>query len=830
MTDSSENELDQRSARFLEWDRLLKYLSLEARSALAKELVLANELGHTDDFDMASAMLDETNEALSVIESNSALMQDVIPDMRSILPVLRSGGMLQPLELYQVAKLLVLAKNTKQSIQLLSLDSFPQLNKHTTSLHALEELQRRIAQCIDEGGNISDDASLHLSQIRSSIRKLHSRIKDELQRLIHSSKVAKVLQEPIYTIRSGRYVLPVNANERNTGTVNGIVHDSSQSGLTVYIEPVSVIEPTNQIRLNEAEEEREIARILSELSDLCRQNIEKLDTNYGALTKIDIVMARARLAIKTGGKRPELRVISNKAVNSNYELKLELLNSRHPLLILHERAEVIANDMVMKDSDRTLIITGPNTGGKTVLLKQIGLTCMMVKCGLLPCLDSNSVVLLFNHIWADIGDEQSLEQSLSTFSSHMKNIVAIVDHAKQSTLVLLDEIGVGTDPQEGAALAQAILERLNGSGAITVSTTHYGELKALGYTKNGFVNGSLAFDDAGIIPTYKLQIGIPGSSKGTIIAKRLGLCDQVVNRADEILLAAKDEASDLMNELENKLKEAIEHEQWLKSNKLKLVEKQNRLKEEKEELKRERASILQSVTGEFLYELKSAQARVKELIADLQKQPSLAKAQKVKDEIARLKNERNWVEEKETKKHTLEDSRTKPIVFESGQYVELKSIAQFGTIESVEHDHAFVIVGRARTRVNLEDLSPAIAPSKRQIKKSNARWLEPKKSRKERKIQDPKHDQDEVAGFVRTSLNTLDLRGLRADDAQIELEAFIDKVALQNISPIMVIHGHGTGAIKSLVRSHFSSSPAIGAQRPGDSHEGGDGVTIASIV
>lgn len=824
MTDSSEHELDQRSARFLEWERLLKYLSSEARSALAKELCLANELEHTNDINIANAMLDETQEAMSVIESNSALMQDIVPDMRSILPVLGSGGMLQPLELHQVAKLLSLAKNTKQSILLLSQDSFPQMNKHAPFLHALDELQRKIAQCVDESGNISDDASPRLSQIRSSIRKLHSKIKDELQRLIHSSKVAKVLQEPIYTIRSGRYVLPVNANERNTGTVNGIVHDSSQSGLTVYIEPVSVIEPTNQIRLNEAEEEREITRILTELSDSCRQNMEKLDTNYGALTKIDLVMARARLAIKIGGKRPELKEITNKSI------RLEMLNSRHPLLVLHQRFEVIANDLVMKDGDRTLIITGPNTGGKTVLLKQVGLTCLMVRCGLLPCCDSDSVVPLFKHIWADIGDEQSLEQSLSTFSSHMKNIVGIVNYAKDSTLVLLDEIGVGTDPQEGAALAQAILERLNDSGAITVSTTHYGELKALGYTKNGFVNGSLAFDDAGITPTYKLQIGLPGSSKGTIIARRLGLANEVVKRADEILLAARDEASDLMSELENKLKESIEHEQWLKANKLKLVEKQNRLKQDREDLNKERTAMLLSVTGDFLYEVKSAQEKVKALIADLQKQPSLSKAQKVKDEIARLKSERNWVEPKENKKLNQEESRQRPVVFATGQYVEVKSIAQFGTIESVENDHAFVIVGRARTRVNLADLSLASVPSKRQIKKGNARLLEPGKSRKDKRQVEPRHTKDEVAGFVRTSLNTLDLRGMRVDDAQIELEAFVDKMALQNISPIMVIHGHGTGALKSLVRSQLSSSPAIGAQRAGDSHEGGDGVTIASIV
>ncbi len=818
-------DLNLRSARFLEWDRLLAYLSLEARSNLAKELclVLDRHLGNTCDIEQAKLLLDETEEAVSMLESNSALLADVIPDLRTTLSAIKSGGMLQPLELYAIARLLGIAKNSKESLSLLSRESFPRLYAHGPRLTVLEDLRREISRCIDEGGNIADDASSHLRQIRNSIRKLHARIKDELQSLIHSSKVSKVLQEPIYTVRNGRYVLPVNANWRNSGTVNGIVHDSSQSGLTVYIEPVSVIEPTNQIRLNEAEEEREIARILDELGNKCRSHIEEIDTNYSALTELDIIMAKARLALKYGGNKPDVSEIEHKNTAS-----LHLIKSAHPLLVLHGVKNVIANDLLLKNEDRTLIITGPNTGGKTVLLKQIGLTCLMVKCGLLPSAQKGSVIPIFGKIWADIGDEQSLEANLSTFSSHMKNIVGIVEGAGSGTLVLLDEIGVGTDPREGEALAQSVLECLNESGAITVSTTHYGELKALGYTKPGFVNGSLEFDEAGITPTYKLQVGIPGSSKGTVIASRLGLKKSVVERADQILFQSKDKSSDLMSEMETKLREILAHEKWLSASKESLEQEAQSLDAQKQEMLLERKETLEKMTGDFFQEVKEAQDRVRQIIRELQSQPSLAKAQKVQDEIDRLKKEQNWPELKQIniQKGTANNSI---LSFEPGQYVELKSLGQnqIGIIDSIEGNHAFIILGRVRTKVALSELVQATSQSKKQAKK--AKMLKPTEKRDNRNK--PKlPSKEDVAGFVRTSINTLDLRGMRADDAQIELESFLDRVSLQNISPIMIIHGHGTGALKSLVRSFLSSATFIGAQRPGDFHEGGDGVTIASLA
>lgn len=817
--------LNKKSARFLEWGRLLEYLSFEARSALAKEICLKGEFEQTCDLEQARLLLDETEEAVSVLESNSSLLQDIVPDLRQVIALLKSFGMPQPLELYAVSRLLSIANATKTSLTLLSADSFPRLTAYAPRFHLLEDLRREISRCIDEGGNIADDASSELRRIRSSIRKLHSKIKDELQSLIHSSKVSKVLQEPIYTVRNGRYVLPVNANSRNTGTVNGIVHDSSQSGLTVYIEPVSVIEPTNQIRLNEAEEEREIARILTELGNLCRENLDAIDTNYGVLTEIDIIMARARLAIKCGGNKPEL--VLAPSLNSASVFQLEL--NRHPLLVLHGTNSVVPNDLHLKG--RTLIITGPNTGGKTVLLKQIGLTCLMVRCGLLPATGIGSVVPLFKRIWADIGDEQSLEQSLSTFSSHMKNIVGIVSGASSGTLVLLDEIGVGTDPQEGAALAQSVLEYLNDSGAVTVSTTHYGELKVLGYTKDGFVNGSLEFDDAGITPTYRLQVGIPGSSKGTVIARRLGLRQSVVERADEILSQAKNEATTLMNELEQKLKESATHEAWLKEKKQTFAAKEEILERQTLELEQKRIQILEQMTGELLLEIKNAREQVSQITRDLQSQPSLPKAQKARQELMRIKTELNWPDQDSINSEPSEN------IFKPGQSVRIKSLGQIGLIESIQGDEkeVWVTIGRARTRVSTNEIEPAVLPSKKQIKKANSKFFDPANPRKApkskvREAGQKSHSKEDVAGFVRTSINTLDLRGMRVVDAQIELEAFLDRMALQNISPIMIIHGHGTGALKSLVRGHLSSASSIGAHRPGDSHEGGDGVTIASII
>lgn len=813
-SDSPELDLDLRSARFLEWSRLLEYLGGEARSALAKEMCLIGDLKQTSNLDDVRILLDETEEAVSVLESNSQLLQDIIPDLRPVLAVLKSGGMPQPLDLYAVSRFLGMVKSTRTSLSLLSSDSFPRLAAHIPRLSPLEELRREISRCIDEGGNIADDASPQLRQIRNSIRKLHVKIKDELQSLIHSSKMAKVLQEPIYTIRNGRYVLPVNANSRST--VSGIVHDSSHSGLTVYVEPVSVIEPTNQIRLNEVEEERETVRILTELGNICRQHLEVIDTNYGALTELDIIMARARLAIKCGGNKPD--IVDGLSLPEKAEL--QLYKNRHPLLVLHGVASVVPNDLHLKG--RTLIITGPNTGGKTVLLKQIGLTCLMVKCGLLPPTGKGSVVPLFKHIWADIGDEQSLEQNLSTFSSHMKNIVQVVSGASPGTLVLLDEIGVGTDPQEGAALAQSVLENLNDSGALTVSTTHYGELKALGYTKAGFLNGSLEFDESTLTPTYKLLVGIPGSSKGTVIARRLGLKQSVVDRSEEILSQTKDESQALMTELTQKLKEVSSHETWLKENKQTLQSEKENLKTEKQELEKQRQQMLDKMTGDLFFEINAARDLVGQITRELQSQPNLARAQKAQDELKRIKSELKWTQAA----HNQKKDEPGTASFNVGQTVEIKSLGQFAVIDSIqENQEVWVISGRARVRLSLSDIVPAEAQKKKQAKKNKIR--ESKSLKKESSKMHTKH---EIAGFVRTSVNTLDLRGRRADDAQIELEAFLDRVSLQNISPVMIIHGHGTGALKVLVRNHLSLAPSIQAHRPGDSHEGGDGVTIASLV
>lgn len=456
-------DIDGRSLRSLEWDRLLGYLSGEARSEWAKERCLT--LSGTDDRVEVERLIDETDEALSMITHRAALMSDEIPDVRDILRTVRAQARLLPIDLLAVRELLAIAKQVKGALSLLEESSFPRLYEYIPRVHPIDVLRKEIERCVDEQGGIKDDASSELRHLRRSVQKLHGDIRNELSRLIHSSTVSKALLETIYTQRNGRYVLPVDVSKRST--VDGIVHDSSQSGLTVYLEPMSVVEPTNRIRLKEGEIEREIERITSELSRLCFQNIDELLETFETLTDLDMILARARLAFKYKGIKPEI----------SEDDSFVLINASHPLLLLQKEKMVVANDVKLGGQDRTLVITGPNTGGKTVLLKQLGLVALMVRTGLLIPAKIGSKVPIFTRVWADIGDEQSLTQSLSTFSSHMQNIVEIVCTADKKVLILLDEIGVGTDPKEGAALARAVLEHLNQSGAITVTTTHYGELK-----------------------------------------------------------------------------------------------------------------------------------------------------------------------------------------------------------------------------------------------------------------------------------------------------------------------------------------------------------------
>lgn len=802
-------DIDGRSLRSLEWDRLLGYLSGEARSEWAKERCLT--LSGTDDRVEVERLIDETDEALSMITHRAALMSDEIPDVRDILRTVRAQARLLPIDLLAVRELLAIAKQVKGALSLLEESSFPRLYEYIPRVHPIDVLRKEIERCVDEQGGIKDDASSELRHLRRSVQKLHGDIRNELSRLIHSSTVSKALLETIYTQRNGRYVLPVDVSKRST--VDGIVHDSSQSGLTVYLEPMSVVEPTNRIRLKEGEIEREIERITSELSRLCFQNIDELLETFETLTDLDMILARARLAFKYKGIKPEI----------SEDDSFVLINASHPLLLLQKEKMVVANDVKLGGQDRTLVITGPNTGGKTVLLKQLGLVALMVRTGLLIPAKIGSKVPIFTRVWADIGDEQSLTQSLSTFSSHMQNIVEIVCTADKKVLILLDEIGVGTDPKEGAALARAVLEHLNQSGAITVTTTHYGELKLLAYSESGFVNGSLEFDETNLQPTYRLRLGVAGSSKGTAIALRLGLDADVVERAHQLLAGREEEISQAMAELERRTQLVGEREKALTSAESLLAEKEKQFDETSGELLSEIETKRLEYADELKNHFETALKEIKNLTKALQATPSLKNAQEAREKIESIKNDLGWMKAPAQKSSRQPDANNE---ISEGQQVKVLSLNQVGIVESlVDGDKAVATVrlGNMRVKVGVDELEPF---SKSAQKKEHFKQHKSISKRTNERVRPSEKTMD---AFIRTSSNTLDLRGERVDAALAKLERFLDTLSVEGISPAMIIHGHGTGAVKSASRDFLSTCRYITNFRPGELYEGGDGVTIVTL-
>ncbi len=802
-------KLDARSLRCLEWDRLCSFLSAEALSAFAREQCL--ECLPEDDEALIKVLLSETEEAVAVITGRQDLLVERTPDLRETLLALGASAQLQAAEILQIKQMLTIVRRLKSALELLGEDSFPALRAYLPGLHVLEKLRREIERCLDERGEIKDDASSHLKHLRSSVRKLHTDIREELGRLMHSSTVSKALQETIYTQRHGRYVLPVDASKRSA--VNGIVHDSSQTGLTVYVEPISVVEPTNKIRIKETDIERECQRIIAELCGMIRESLRELEETFQSVTTVDVIMARARLSLKYKGIKPDFAV----------DQRLYLIDSSHPLLLLQGERRVVSNTVKLGGDNRTLVITGPNTGGKTVLLKQIGLMALMVRAGLLIPAKTGSAMPMFRRVWADIGDEQSLEQSLSTFSSHMQSIVEIVRDVDSDTLVLLDEVGVGTDPREGAAIARAVLEHLNRSGAVTVSTTHYGELKMLAYSEGGFVNGSLEFDQANLAPTYKLRIGIAGSSKATTIAERLGLDARVIERSRELLEGGEKELSETIAELEIRLLAVATTEERLESREKALSERETLVESEKRKTLMEQESVRENYSRSIENQFNDARRKIQEMTKEMQREPSLQKASLAAERLKKLREELGWTQKRTT--------REKPEKIKVGDRVRVVSLNQIGTVEELPRADqptnrtVSVLCGTMKVKVSLGDLrleEKEKADKSRNRRSRHNNNNNSSNSRKQEQSGDPN-------AFIRTSVNTIDLRGQRVDGALDMLDSFLDNCTISGTSLVMIIHGHGTGAVKTAVRQYLTTSRYSHKFRPGEMYEGGDGVTIAEL-
>ena len=656
-------------------------------------------------------------------------------------------------------------------------------------------LEEKIFTCILNEEEVADNASPALANIRRKIRAASQRVRDQLDKLIRSPSHQKHLQESIVTQRGGRYVVPVKAEFR--GEVPGLVHDTSASGATVFVEPMSVVEANNEIRVLRSDEQEEISRILLELSGEAGSFADSIIESYNYAVQLDLIFAKAQVAYRMKAVVPQV----------GEDGRIVLHAARHPLI---PKDKVVPTDITLGVSFDTLIITGPNTGGKTVALKTIGLLTLMAMCGLMIPAGEGSQISVFRHILADIGDEQSIEQSLSTFSSHMVNIIHIFQVADASSLILLDELGAGTDPVEGAALAQSIIQELRGRGARLACTTHYAELKAYAIQTPGVENGSCEFDVATLRPTYRLLIGVPGKSNAFAITQRLGMDPSIVDRARELVSRESNAFEQVVGRLEEDRRKMEDELRRLRESAAKAqqsAEQAERLKEEAESQFKKEVDRARQEAAQIVQKTRQrADALVNEL-EDLrrQKNKQLSAEQKarLRSGLKELENSSDPVRERRDDNYVL----PRPLVV--GDEVLIYDIDKDATVlEEPKDGMVLVQAGIIKTRVPLSNLR---LMSKRQMKKKNPTRTVTKN------LSTP-----EVA-------SSLDLRGQTVEEALMEVDSFLDRASRMHLSQVTIIHGKGTGALRAAVQQHLRRCAQVKSFRLGTYGEGESGVTIAEL-
>ena len=656
-------------------------------------------------------------------------------------------------------------------------------------------LEEKIFTCIVNEEEVADNASPALASIRRKIRAASQRVRDQLDKLIHSQAHQKHLQESIVTQRGGRYVVPVKAEFR--GEVPGLVHDTSASGATVFVEPMSVVEANNEIRVLRSDEQDEIARILLELSGEAGSFADSIIESYHYAVELDLIFAKAQVAYKMKAVVPQV----------GEDGKIALHAARHPLIA---KEKVVPTDITLGVEFDTLIITGPNTGGKTVALKTIGLLTLMAMCGLMIPAGEGSRVAVFRHILADIGDEQSIEQSLSTFSSHMVNIIHIFEVADNSSLILLDELGAGTDPVEGAALAEAIIQELRGRGVRLACTTHYAELKAYAIQTPGVENGSCEFDVATLRPTYRLLIGVPGKSNAFAITQRLGMDTAIVDRARELVSREGNAFEQVVGRLEEDRRKMEDELEALRASAAQAkanAEASQRLKDEaeaqaKKEIDRARQEAAQIVQKTRQW-ADALVGELEELRRQKNKQLSAEQKARLRSGLKELESSSDPVHQRRDDNYVL----PRPLVV--GDEVLLYDIDKEATVLELPKDGTVLVqAGIIKTRVPLGNVRLL---SKRQLKKKN-----------------PTRTVTKNVSTPETS-SSLDLRGQTVEEALMEVDNFLDRASRMHLSQVTIIHGKGTGALRTAVQQHLRRCSQVKSFRLGTYGEGESGVTIAEL-
>ena len=788
--------MNSKALSVLEYEKIIEKLKEETLCPGSREM--AERLKPLSVIQEIREELKSTTEAALLIVHKGPLPTGGIHDIDRALQLAKKGGSLTMGQLLQVYASLKIARDVKTFMKSDELPELPIISGMTDVLVSIPGLEKEIDHAIISEDEMADDASPKLKEIRRNIGKQNEALRAKLSKIITSSENRTLLQDSIVTMRGGRYVIPVKQEHRSK--FPGMIHDQSKGGQTLFIEPQAVVDLNNQLRELELQEQAEIARILAELSSRVGEHFDEIRANQKLLIRLDYIMAKGKLSKKMAGEEP--------SINQDGELLLK--GARHPLLDMEKAVPI---DIAIGKEYRSLIITGPNTGGKTVSLKTAGLLSLMALSGLHIPAASTSTIPLYKEIYADIGDEQSIEQSLSTFSSHMRNIVDIIEKADEDSLVLLDELGAGTDPTEGAALAISILEKLSQNGAEVMATTHYNELKKYALSTDGVENAAMEFDVETLSPTYHLLIGIPGKSNAFEISKKLGLAKDVIERADALIERGDAEFEDVISSLEDDRKKAeAERMEAEAANRL-VQEKLISIEAKERSMAEKRESIIEKAREEAREILREAREAGKEYQKELK---TLAKEGMTGDQMRRMEESRARLKEVESKNsvRTLKQINSEPVSAEDlkiGDRVKVLTIDQNGTVVNLPNDKGDlkIAVGALNIIVNLKDIMLINEGKDRKP---------PAKSTATMRIQKAK-----------TISPTVNVQGENLEDALMDVEKYLDDVYMAGLQKATIIHGRGEGILRNGIRAMLKRHKLVKSFTSGHYDEGGDGVTVVTM-
>lgn len=784
----------------LEYDKIRTMLADSTSSVMGRELAAAL-LPSAEPTEVAERLA-ETAEARDILAAVTSVPLGGIRDIRMLLKRAELGAVLEPDELVAVSGTLYAARRLKHFFYELTVEA-PRLTEAAGTIVVLREVESQIESAISEQGMIRDDASSELLRLRREIRSTQSKVKEKLDGILRSQEYQKFFQDNLVTMRGDRYVIPVKQEYRHS--FPGIVHDQSASGATVFIEPMPVVQLNNDVKQLILAEKNEVERILQLLSGRVGAAADTIRSNSQVLAHLDFAFAKARLSFAMRAQQP--------SVQAGGAVKLQ--RARHPLI---DADVVVPIDVVMSRQSPALLITGPNTGGKTVTLKTVGLFALMVQSGLFIPAASGSEMPIFRQIFADIGDEQSIEQSLSTFSAHMTHLVSFLHKVTPDDLVLIDEIGAGTDPEEGAALAMALLEHFLETGCKMIATTHYSELKTFAYSRSGIKNASVEFDVETLQPTYRLLIGVPGSSNAFAISRRLGLSEHVIKRAGQLIEKEHAELEDVLQALEKEKLEYQRRHDRVRQLEAELVTLRNTLEDEQRGLTERKSKILQKAQQDAAFLVRQAKQETEAIISEIKAQFSVKnekdRQQAIHQVRQRLTGARNSLHTPDDDSFTLPP--VKAAELQPGMEIFVASLQQKGSVLAISGQEVSVQIGIMKVNV-------PVAACHRLPETTNAAAKQRAAARAEAR------SKPLDIGQLKAVSRQIDIRGTTVEEAELILGKYLDDAIVGGLKEVIVIHGKGTGALRKGVRAYLKGHYHVRDISIGELNEGGDGATVVRL-